>query len=144
MQYTHTRRPCHCIYMRNMPTLKQYAICDNTYTDDTANIVPYQPCLVLVYVMFTLNWKCLWIRENFHQVGSILFVTNFIIPQLAILLTSTFQPSSAAFFRNWMFSGHCSLDGVASRLSHTWHVASSDHWTFSFWRRPLTAVEMLK
>ena len=21
--------------------------------------------------------------------------------------------------RNWMFSGHCSLDGAASRLSHT-------------------------
>ena len=41
------------------------------------------------------------IHENVHQVGSILFQINFIITQLA------------------MFSGHCSLDGVASRLSHT-------------------------
>ena len=42
------------------------------------------------------------------------FVTNFIIPQLAILLTSTFQPPSAAFFRNWMFNGHVEVSRIAS------------------------------
>ena len=57
--------------------------------------------------------KYIYFRENVHQVGSILFVKKFIIPQLAIWLTSTF-------------------------------LASSDHWTFSFWRRPPTAVETSK
>ena len=37
-----------------------------------------------------------YVRENVHQVGSILFETNFIITQLAIRLTSTFRPPSAA------------------------------------------------
>ena len=44
-----------------------------------------------------------------------------------VLLTSMFRPPSVAFFRNWMFSSHCSPDGVAN----------SDYWTFSSWRRPM-------
>ena len=34
------------------------------------------------------------LRENVHQVGSILFETNSIVTQLAIRLTSTFRPSA--------------------------------------------------
>ena len=55
--------------------------------------------------VFTIK---IFIRYKFHN-----YTTSY------VRLTSMFRPPSAAFFRNLMFSGHCSLDGVASRLSHT-------------------------
>ena len=78
--------------------------------DNTNKLVylMFQSVFVLSHFIYNLlNNLC--IPNKFHN-----YTTS------NILLTSTFRPPSAALFRNWMFNGHCSLDGVASRLSHTW------------------------
>ena len=49
---------------------------------------------------YTIHISTIIKTHNKHRAGSILFETNFIITQLAIRLTSTFRPPSAAFFRN--------------------------------------------
>ena len=62
------------------------------------------------------SWKCSssWqyiIPNKFHNYAS----SN-------VLLTSTFRPPSAAFFRNWMFSGHCSWTNVKHKSAITDHA----------------------
>ena len=73
--------------------------------------------------------KLPYTNYDYKYVSQILAMYTDIIPNKFhnyttsnVLLTSKFRLPSAAFVRNRMFRGHCSLDGVASmpsRLSHT-------------------------
>ena len=56
--------------------------------------------MALIYIFIVL----FYFRENVHQVGSILFQTNFIITQLAMsYLLLRFDDYRRPLFRDWLF-----------------------------------------